>query len=164
MQKIYIAGPDVFEKDSIQRGEKYTQLCTNHGYIGSYPLDNVIDFKQEKKKIALDIFLANKQLIDECDIVVANLNSFRGKEADSGTVWECGYAFAQGKRVYGYMHSTKDYIKEFPDAVEEDGALYDEENRLIEDFGHPINLMIACSCLKIIEGSFEDTLNFIKHV
>ena len=39
-----------------------------------------------EQKIAQDIFIANKNLIEECDIVVANLNSFRGKESDSGTV------------------------------------------------------------------------------
>ncbi len=92
MKIIYIAGPDVFERDSIKIGEKYSQLCQKYGFIGEYPLDNVIDFNQEKQKIALDIFLANQKLIDECDIVIANLNSFRGKEADSGTIWECGYA------------------------------------------------------------------------
>lgn len=158
MQKIYIAGPDVFEKESIKIGQEYTQLCSKYGYSGFYPLDNVIDFNQDKKKIALDIFLANKKLIDECDIVIANLNMFRGKEADSGTVWECGYAYAKGKDVYGYMDSTRDYVDNFSDAVEEDSMLFDEEGKMIEDFNHPLNLMIACSSIKIIEGGFEDVL------
>ena len=162
MQKIYIAGPDVFERDSIVIGKKYVQLCKEHGFSGQYPLDNVIDFNQEKRKIALDIFLANQKLIDECDIVIANLNSFRGKEADSGTIWECGYAYAKGKKVYGYMQSKRDYIEQFSVIKEENGLFWDEEDRFIEDFSHPINLMIACSTIEIVEGSFKDVLKLIS--
>ena len=162
LKKIYIAGPDVFEKDSIEIGQKYARLCSEYGYEGLYPLDNVVNFNQEKQKIALDIFVANEKLIDESDIVIANLNAFRGKEADSGTVWECGYAYAKGKIVYGYMESTRDYVESFPDAEEKNGLFVDEEGRFIEDFNHPINLMIACSAIKIVEGGFEDVLKFIE--
>jgi nucleoside 2-deoxyribosyltransferase len=162
VQKIYIAGPDVFERNSLELGDKYTKLCSQYGYCGLYPLDNQIDFNQEKKKIALEIFLANKQLIDESDIVVANLNSFRGMEADSGTVWECGYAYAKEKKVYAYMESKRDYIKQFRDTKEENGSYWDNEDRLIEDFNLPINLMIACSSIEIVEGGFEDVLKLIQ--
>ncbi len=162
MKQIYIAGPDVFERDSIEIGKKYTNLCAEYGFKGNYPLDNVINFNQEKRKIADDIFKANEQLIDMSDIVIANLNTFRGKEADSGTVWECGYAYAKGKKVYGYMKSCRDYTQEFPNAKEENGMLWDEEGRFIEDFNHPINLMIACSTIEIVEGGFEDVLKLIK--
>lgn len=158
MQKIYLAGPDVFERDSVVLGKSYVQLCEKYGFSGLYPLDNVIDFNQEKKKIAEDIFLANKNLIDECDIVIANLNPFRGKEADSGTVWECGYAYAKGKKVYGYMNPKGHYIDQFTSKKEEDGVFWDEDNRFIEDFNHPINLMIACSIIEIVEGGLEEVL------
>ena len=161
MKQIYIAGPDVFERDSIEIGKKYSNLCKKYGFIGHYPLDNVIDFNQDKRKIAQDIFKANEQLIDESDIIIANLNTFRGKEADSGTIWECGYAYAKGKKVYGYMKSCRDYVAEFPDAIEENGMFWDEKGRFIEDFNHPINLMIACSSVEIVEGGFEDVLKLI---
>lgn len=164
MKKIYIAGPDVFERDSIQIGKNYTDLCAKYGFSGHYPLDNVIDFNQPKRKIALDIFVANEKLIDECDIVIANLNAFRGKEADSGTVWECGYAYAKGKKVYGYMANTRTYMESF-DAHEkkEEGAFFwDEQERFIEDFDYPLNLMLACSALEIVQGGFEDVLKKIS--
>lgn len=50
MKKIYIAGPDVFEQDSIEIGKNYVKLCKKYGYKGLYPLDNIVDFKQEKEK------------------------------------------------------------------------------------------------------------------
>lgn len=165
VKKIYIAGPDVFEPNSIQIGEKYSKLCKNYGFKGLYPLDNVVDFKQEKQKIALDIYKANIKLIQEADIVIANLNPFRGKEADSGTIWECGYAIGLGKEVYGYMDNTSDYVDQFFDEEKNlsDDIYVDLKRRTIEDFNHPINLMIACSCTAIVEGGFEDVLKQCKH-
>jgi len=154
-QKIYIAGPDVFEQDSIAIGKEYTKLCSEYGYKGLYPLDNIVDFNQPKQKIALNIYIANKELIDSCDIVIANINPFRGKEADSGTIWECGYATGLGKKVYGYMDTDLSYINQFSDDEKR------EENRIIEDFDYPINLMIACSVEQIITGGFEDVLKVV---
>lgn len=163
MEKIYIAGFDVFKIDSIEVGKKYVELCSDYGFIGLYPLDNEVDFNQDKRKIASDIFQANKKMIEESDIVIANLNSFRGYEADSGTVWECGYATGLGKKVYGYMQDTSDYIDRFNKSEinpQRDYTL-DKDGLVIEDFNHPINLMIACSVENIIEGGFEDVLKSI---
>ena len=161
--KIYIAGPDVFEQDSIAIGKRYCELCSKYGFEGLYPLDNIVDFNQPKQKIAQDIYIANKKLIDTCDIVIANLNPFRGKEADSGTIWECGYATGLGKRVYGYMDNDLSYVDQFSDTEKmlKDGILVDLDSKVIEDFGYQINLMIACSVEEIVIGGFEDVLKQI---
>ena len=163
--KIYIAGPDVFDRDSIRVGKEYCNLCTKYGFEGLYPLDNIVDFNQPKQKIAQDIYIANKKLIDKCDIVIANINPFRGKEADSGTIWECGYAIGLGKKVYGYMDNNLSYINQFSDEEKkvENSVVVDIDGKMIEDFDYPINLMIACSVQKIIVGGFEDTLKLINH-
>jgi len=164
MQKIYIAGPDVFEKNSIEIGANLRALCSMYGFSGLYPMDNVVDFSQTKHKIASDIFEANAQMIKDADIVIANLNSFRGKESDSGTVWECGYAHALGKKVYGYIKTSSSYMEQFENKQARDGMFWDEEDRFIEDFNHPVNLMIACSCQEIITGDFEDVLKNISGI
>ena len=164
MKKIYIAGFDVFEQNSIQIGKDYVTLCETYGFKGLYPLDNIVNFNQEKRKIAQDIFKANVKLINQCDIVIANLNAFRGKEADSGTIWECGYATALGKKVYGYMKKDTRYIDTF---TKNEKKLFNEvfcdlNNMIIEDFDYNINLMIACSIEKLIIGGFEDCLKEIS--
>ncbi len=161
--KIYIAGPDVFEPNSIEIGKRYSKFCKDYGHEGLYPLDNIVDFSQNKHAIAKDIYQANVKLIHEADIVIANLNPFRGKEADSGTIWECGYAHALGKKVYGYMKNISPYLEQFS-SNEKDfkNEIYlDKDGKTIEDFEHPINLMIALSCQKIIQGSFEDVLKIL---
>lgn len=164
MVKIYIAGPDVFEENSIQIGQNYKKLCDRYGFKGLYPLDNEILFNNKPRIIAHNIYKANISLINECDIVIANLNSFRGKEADSGTIWECGYAKALNKKVYGYMKSTKAYIETFSAnerSTNSQGEITDLQNRAIENFDYSINLMIACSLENMIEGNFEDVLKTI---
>lgn len=164
MKKIYIAGPDVFEPNSIEIGKKYSNLCEKYGFKGLYPLDNVVDFNQEKRKIAQDIFKANVELIKQADIIIANLNAFRGKEADSGTIWECGYASALGKKVYGYIAKDLNYIDTFSEDETKklNGIVVDLDSKTIEDFDYQINLMIACSVEKLVIGGFEDCLKELE--
>lgn len=163
MKKIYIAGPDVFEANSIEIGKNLVKLCEKYGYEGLYPLDNVVDFSQNKHKIAQDIFDANIAMIQKADIVIANLNPFRGKEPDSGTVFECGYAYGLKKQVYSYLSDTSSYIDRFKENEKfaKDGYFCDDNDRLIEDFDYPLNLMLSCST-KIIEGNFETVLKFLQ--
>ncbi len=159
--EIYIAGPDVFELNAKEIGQKYSALCEKNGFTGLYPLDNEIDVSTPQQ-MAKNIFVANKNMIDRCDIVIANLNSFRGKEPDSGTVWEVGYAVALGKKVYGYMSNTASYASRFKNKEKShiDGILVDNTQLIIEDFDLPINLMLACS-IQIIKGDFKQALDFI---
>jgi nucleoside 2-deoxyribosyltransferase len=42
------------------------------------------------------LFVSNKTALDQSDIIVAIID---GADADSGTAWEMGYAFATGKTV-----------------------------------------------------------------
>ena len=161
--KIYIAGPDVFELDAKAIGKKYISMCADYGFIGLYPLDNEIKV-DNPHNMAEDIYYANKKMIDSCDIVIANLIPFRGKEPDAGTVWELGYAVALGKQVYAYMSDTKSYLCRFKadEMSSFNEFTLDNDKRIIEDFELPVNLMIACS-VKIIKGDFEDVLKVISH-
>jgi len=105
-------------------------------------------------------------LIQQADIIIANLNDFRGKEADSGTVWECGYASALGKEVYAYMDNTDTYINRFHEDekhLDKDiNTIVDNNDKIIEDFDLPINLMLGCSIENITQGDFEDILKKIN--
>ena len=96
MQKIYLAGPDVFLPNAIEEGKRLKALCQNYGFEGLFPMDNIIT-GQSPKEIALKIQEAKKHMIHACDIVIANLSPFRGPEPDSGTV--CPSVWKKGCRV-----------------------------------------------------------------
>lgn len=158
MKKIYLAGPDVFEKDALQVGESLKALCREYGFEGLFPLDNILE-ADDPKTLAEKIRLANVALIRQADIVMANLNPFRGIEPDSGTVYEVGFAEALGKPVFGYagdLRSMKERIIESQNL--DDTDQYCSEGMLIEDFQLSHNLMFshtlvatdARSCLDVI--------------
>ena len=81
--------------------------------------------------------------------MIANLNAFRGREPDSGTCFEVGYAFAKGKKVYGYVSDARTMREKLGGA--------DENGFSVEDFGLPLNLMLSCAA-KIVEGDFAAAL------
>lgn len=138
--KLYIAGFDVFFENSAELGNEMKKICSDFGFKGLYPLDNNYDTSK-------DIFNSNLSMIDESDAVIANLNSFRGNCMDDGTAFEIGYAFAKQKIIYGYISDKR--------TLRERMGEKDCSGFYVENFGFPVNLMIAES-LKIINGTFYD--------
>ena len=142
MKKIYLAGFDVFCPDAVQRGAKMKLVCAENGFIGLYPLDNECADPDE-------IFRANCAMIDRCDLVIANLNPFRGAEPESGTAFEVGYAHARGKPVYGYLSDGRPLRERLGNA--------DENGCTVENFGLPVNLMLA-QAVMVVTGGFADAV------
>ena len=163
MKKIYLAGPDVFEKDAIAQGETLKNLCSAFGFEGLFPLDNIIK-EDDPCKMAEAIRIANLKLIHDADLVMANLSPFRGFEPDSGTVYEVGYAEALGKPVFGYTDDLSALKERLICAqnLHED-ATHCQDGKIIEDFGLSHNLMFshtlvakdAKSCLQVIQNHYQ---------
>ena len=144
MKYIYIAGSSVFREDAIDYGEKLKKLCEKYGFIGLYPLDN-------KFTNSYDIALGNYDLIDKCDIVIADCTPFRSNsEMDSGTACEIGYAYAKGKKVVVFSENNKTMIEKV-------GSKKDEKGYFVEDFGEITNVMIS-TVSEFVKGNFEDAL------
>ena len=63
------------------------------------------------------------------------------------------------------MGTALSYIDQFSDDEKHirDNAYIDNQGEVIEDFNHPINLMIACSVEKIIVGGFEDCIKSLQN-
>lgn len=111
MQKVYLAGPDVFAPNALELGDKKKKICLKYGFDAHYPLDVEFKNREDQNSTALEIVESNMNLIRSCDIVLANLNNFRGSDThpacDSGTAWECGYAYGLGKTVIGYTENER---------------------------------------------------------
>jgi nucleoside 2-deoxyribosyltransferase len=145
MKSVYLAGFDVFYPDAVQRGARMKLACAERGILGMYPYDNEADNPQE-------IFEGNLAFIRKADIVVANLNPFRGQEMDSGTAFELGYAHALGKELWGYLEDDR--------PMQERLGKTDADGFSVENFGYPVNLMIAQPS-HIVRGTFLDCLDAI---
>lgn len=147
MKKIYIAGFDVFYDDAVKRGKEMKKICSDNGFEGLYPLDNECDNAEE-------IFHANINLIKQADIIAANMNSFRGHEPDSGTVFEIGYAYALGKKIYCYLDDNRNLVDKI--------GKKDKDGISVENFNLPLNLMIAVPA-DIVKGNFRNCIEYIKN-
>lgn len=149
--KVYLAGPDVFRPDAAAWMESARILCRRLGHEPLTPLDHD---ESEPARICR----ANLDLIRQAEAVVANLDPFRGAEPDSGTCFELGYAHALGKRVCGYvarLESLRDRVRRCAGADPERAV--DSRGMAIENFGLPLNLMLAVPAL-IVAGGLEECL------
>ncbi|MEN8717980.1 MAG: nucleoside 2-deoxyribosyltransferase [Sulfurovum sp.] len=164
MKKIYIAGFDVFLKNAIEDLNEKKELCSLYGFKGLIPFDGDVDFNQSNKNIRNDIYTENIKMLDECDIVIANMNNFRHNEPDSGTVFEIGYGVALKKEIYIYSNDNRTVVEktsQCDDKVyEENGIFFDKNNMMIEGFDSKFNIMINESS-KFIHGDFEDVLKVL---
>lgn len=144
MQRIYLAGFDVFRADAQAHGQYLKALCREYGYEGLYPLDQSVPPGLSPRAGADWIYRQNVALIRRADLVMANLNAFRGAEPDSGTAFEVGYAVALGKPVWAYIDDARSLVEQVPALRAPDGRLVDPEGYTIENFDLPLNLMLAC--------------------
>jgi nucleoside 2-deoxyribosyltransferase len=150
--KLYLAGPEVFLPDAVEIGKTKRELCRQRGFVGLFPLDNEPATKPTITP-SKSIFDSNITMLNDADAIVANLTPFRGVSADVGTVFEVGYGFACGKKVYGYSNVRTGYIDRIqkfisgPRELGVDGRLYATDGLAVEGFGHFDNLMIAESLL-----------------
>ena len=132
--RAYLAGPDVFFPDAIEIGEEKKRICARYGFEGVFPLDADfkplfdIDSPAEQGYKTFDLMV---ELMDSCDLAIANLTPFRGPSMDVGTAIEMGYMHGCGKPVFGYTNVAADYAGR----VTPDGFT-------VEPFGLVDNLMV----------------------
>ena len=138
--KIYLAGPDVFRRDALELGQAKAAICAEYGFEGLFPLDSHVDLSGlSPVDSGLAIYGADIELMNRCDLIVANMTPFRGPGLDGGTAFEMGYMRAQGKPVWGYTLDARDY----GDRVEAATPGWDREDQQIEAFGMADNLMLV---------------------
>ena len=113
MATIYLASPLGFSETTLgflaELKEKLKKYDVHDPWEKGHSLleaeaDLGNDVSQGKKTSSVEekymqVGKANKDGIDSSDVIVAILD---GSDVDSGTASEIGYAFARGKRIYGY--------------------------------------------------------------
>lgn len=117
--KIYLAGP-LFTTAEQEFNRRLRDLLESSGYEVWLPQEH-----EPRERRAQAIFQSDVAGLDDSDVVVANMD---GPDPDSGTCWECGYAY-----------KTKPII------------LFRTDFREAGDVpGSPFNLMLSASAAKVI--------------
>lgn len=156
MKRLYMAGSDVFFSFMKELAEEKHDLCRRYGVEGHFPMDNPIDLAKytDPADGAYAIYRNDIDLLDRCNMLIANLTPFRGVSADPGTVFELGYMTARyPDAVAAYTLSDEVYI----DRVRRQGyagpsGVIDHEGLSIENFGGFDNLMCT-GALRRPDGS-----------
>ncbi len=129
--RAYVAGP-LFDEGERYWIETVDRLVAEEGFITFLPHR---DNPPKDQFNVRQIFDNDRRGIDECDVVVANLN---GIITDDGTAWELGYAFAKGKHLIG-LHT--DWRRRFDHEV--------------------VNLMLECSLHQLVH-SLDDLRDALR--
>lgn len=96
MKKVYIASPFFNEKE-IDVLSKVEIMLKQRGLDVFSPREHEVrDGNVGKPEWSKQTFSNDKKAIDWCDVVVM---LYWGNYSDSGTAWECGYAYATNKKV-----------------------------------------------------------------
>ena len=91
--KIYLAGP-LFTAAEQDFNAALARFLESHGFEVWLPQEH-----EPRRKTAKAIFQIDVEALDWADMVIACMD---GPDPDSGTAWECGYAFAKGKPIVCY--------------------------------------------------------------
>jgi nucleoside 2-deoxyribosyltransferase len=125
--KVYFAGP-LFTQAEWMWNETVVNELRKCGIIVALPQErSITTMTGEEQFDPKLLFDENAASIKACDAVIAVLDQ---ADVDSGTAWECGYAFGLGKPVIGIRSDFRN--------SGDDGEL-------------PINLMLARSIKAYIQ-------------
>jgi nucleoside 2-deoxyribosyltransferase len=93
--RVYLAGP-LFSEAERSYNATLSQTLKENLFEVYLPQEVGDDSDTRVESEQHQLFQKNLRALEESDIVVAIID---GADADSGTAWEMGYAFAQGKPV-----------------------------------------------------------------
>ena len=113
MTRVYLASPLGFAEStrdfmSVIEGQiaacGYTvvnpwHLADPRQFEAAAAIEDAERRRQALHKVNMDVAARNEDAIRDCEMMVAVLD---GVDVDSGTASEIGFAYALGKRIYGY--------------------------------------------------------------
>jgi nucleoside 2-deoxyribosyltransferase len=123
---VYVAGP-LFTQAERRWNAEFARQLRSLKYDVILPQEGARQMLNGSEKFnPHKLFTAAVDSIERCNIVVAVLD---GADPDSGTCWECGYAWKAGRPIIGLRTDLRP------------GG---------DDLKRPVNLMLARSCSEFI--------------
>jgi nucleoside 2-deoxyribosyltransferase len=105
----YLAGPDVFLPNAVAHAAMKVEVCRRWGLRGLPPLDEDPATVVAEQKTWQAIYEKDVAMMEQSDIIIANLTPFAGASADSGTLIEVGWFLGKGKPIFGYSNSSENF-------------------------------------------------------
>ncbi|MGR3741211.1 nucleoside 2-deoxyribosyltransferase [Companilactobacillus sp. DQM5] len=113
MKNIYLAAP-FFDKEQISKRDKLAALLSSNPTVDKVFLPGEHEDDPESEFGSIEWQLATFKLdinqINQNDVVVAILDYDKPDSSDPGTIWECGYAFANNIPVIGVQFDSSNKL------------------------------------------------------
>jgi nucleoside 2-deoxyribosyltransferase len=172
---VYLAGPDVFYPEPMERADRMKSLLRERGMIGLFPMDNQFDEQQypNPKDLGLAIAQGNESMMRKADIIIANIQPWHGPEADDGTCFEIGFMAALNKIIVLHTNDPRPFADRVTEdvyqcMVHDDGPIKrgDIDNMMIENFsGFADNLMLVNAAIRsynLTTGDQMEPVNIVQ--
>ncbi|MDR0386599.1 MAG: nucleoside 2-deoxyribosyltransferase, partial [Treponema sp.] len=159
---LYIAGPQCFYPRGYSQWHGRRKLAEFYGFTVVLPNDYPLKLDHpDPRKNADEIFANLREVIEKTDIIIADLEQFRGAEPDGGTLFEMGMTFAGGGLLYGFTRDKRPIIRKDPYIHLDDSLAV----RTRDNQGHPYADMpfvpSVTAAAMLIEGDFHDCLKAV---
>lgn len=155
---LYIAGPECFYQNGYELWWAQRKLAEYYGIPVVLPTSTPL--KLDNDDLALNAKEIFDDLIDQVKkttAIIADLEFFRGSEPDGGTIFEMGWIWQKGGRVYGYTRDKRSMAEKNQAAYLSNGIIIDQDGRELPYSSLPFAPSIMASG-KVIEGDFKDAL------
>lgn len=139
-KSIYLAGP-LFSVAERQFNSMLATRLRERGYEVFLPQE-----VEPREMTAQAIFALDVEGIDRAHVVVA---IFDGPDPDSGTSWECGYAYAKGKAIVAVRTDFRNVS---------DGGLAPYNLMLTESASRQVNVSSLKSDIETVANCIEECL------
>lgn len=155
---IYIAGPECFYIDGNDRLNAMRRRSESLGFDVSLPNDKPLKLDNEDLRLNADTIFENcAESMNRSTAIIVDLEFYRGPEADGGSVYEIGMAYARGIRCFGYTRDKRNMVWKYQGLCLKNGKVYDRKGRLLPYQDLPFSPNVVGSTV-IIEGDYDDCL------
>lgn len=157
-ERIYIAGPMCFYADGYPRWYVMRDRARVEGFEVTMPSDGELPLDPNDLQGNADRIFANcaRSMLNSTAIL-CNLEFYRGPDADGGSLYEVGMAYAMGLPCYGYTRDKRPMVWKYQGSTLRDGVVYDRKGRPLPYGDLPFSPNTIGS-MKIVEGDFDDCL------
>nr|WP_321304873.1 nucleoside 2-deoxyribosyltransferase [uncultured Sphaerochaeta sp.] len=158
---LYIAGPQCFYERGYSMWHSYRKLAEYYGFTVVLPNDTPLDMTHEDlRDNAREIFSNLQEVIQQTNIIIADLDLFRSSEPDCGTLFELGMVHGAGGLLYGFTRDKRSMAIKNQFAYLHQGSIYAQggEPHPYADLPYAPSLTAST---KIVEGSFDDCLQLV---
>jgi len=150
----YLADFEMFLPTCEETVKYWKATCEKYGIIGLFPGDEEPEDEfrpyepkdDSEKEKWYKVFMHDVNHMKRSDMVIAQLDDWRGAQPDSGTAFEVGYIAASGKPCYGFCRDCSSMIErtQEPKFLDENGIWRDKNGYAFENRQFGLDNMFSC--------------------